>query len=77
MHGTVQDENRLASMWLVQGKEGGNGTFVNGKRICGRQQLKEGDIVGFGHGHDIQVGCSVDPVALVYEFEFQYRTEIT
>jgi pSer/pThr/pTyr-binding forkhead associated (FHA) protein len=57
--------------WYITGKEGGNGTFLNLQRIAGKHRLRSGDSIGFGHGHDISVGESVDSVAMVYEFEFK------
>ena len=56
--------------WYVTGKDGGNGTFLNSKRVSGRHALGSGDVLGFGHGHDIAIGELVDSVAMVYEFEF-------
>jgi pSer/pThr/pTyr-binding forkhead associated (FHA) protein len=55
--------------WYLTGKEGGNGTFLNSKRISGRHAVGSGDVLGFGHGHDIAVGEVVESVAMVYEFE--------
>ena len=33
----------------------GNGTFLNGLRVS-RSELRHGDVIGFGHGHDVAPG---------------------
>ena len=49
----------------------GNGTFVNGRRIS-RCWLRDGDVIGFGHGHDVREGDRLDKAAIVYEFIFTF-----
>jgi hypothetical protein len=48
----------------------GNGTFLNGFRVS-RCWLSNGDVIGFGHGHDVAQGARLDHAALVYELVFR------
>ena len=39
---------REATQWVVQDLDSGNGTFLNGRRLGGREPLKRGDEISFG-----------------------------